>query len=101
VNETDERYWEPERYRLGGELLLRQGHSPDHVESYFQQALDKAREQTSRALELRAATSIARFEKNLPRGKTEAAKEVLITVLDSFTEGADTLDVVKARAVAA
>jgi len=101
VNETDERYWEPERYRLGGELLLRQGHSPDHVESYFQQALDKAREQTSRALELRAATSIARFEKNLPRGKTEAAKKVLITVLDSFTEGADTLDVVKARAVAA
>lgn len=101
VNETDERYWEPERYRLGGELLLRQGHSPDHVESYFQQALAKAREQTSRALELRAATSIARFEKNLPRGRTEVAKKELITLLESFPEGADTLDVMKARAVAA
>lgn len=99
VNETDERYWEPERHRLSGELLLRQGHAPEQAENYFQQALAKAREQSSRALELRAATSLARMAKKA--GSNNGANEILTTVLGTFAEGEDTLDLLKARALIA
>ena len=97
VKETDERYWEPERHRLSGELLLRQGHAPEQVENYFQQALAKAKEQSSRALELRAATSLARMAQKA--NGSESSKELLIEVLSTFTEGEDTLDLLKARAL--
>ena len=62
VNSTGEHCWESELYRLKGELLL--ALSRDHqaeTETCYQQALDVARRQQAKALELRAAMSLARL----------------------------------------
>ena len=57
---TEARWWEAELYRLQGELLL-QLPSPDvpQAEAAFRRALDVARRQQAKALELRAALSLA------------------------------------------
>ena len=57
---TEARWWAAEVYRLQGELL-RQLPRPDvaQAEACFQQALDIARRQQAKALELRAALSLA------------------------------------------
>ena len=62
VAATEERWWEAEVYRLQGALLL-QLPSPDvgQAEACFQQALDVARRQQAKALELRAALSLSRL----------------------------------------
>jgi predicted ATPase len=54
--------WEPELYRITGELLLRPL-VPDaqEAESCFRQALDIARHQQAKSLELRAATSLSQL----------------------------------------
>ena len=59
VAATEERWWEAELYRLQGALLL-QLPRPDvgQAEACFQQALDVARRQQAKALELRAALSL-------------------------------------------
>ena len=59
VERHDERYWEAEVCRLRGVLLLRQpGTSPAEAEAWLQQALDIARRQEAKSLELRAAMSL-------------------------------------------
>jgi predicted ATPase len=62
VGATEERWWEAELYRLKGALLL-QLTIPDihQAEACFQQALDVARSQQAKALELRAAMSLSRL----------------------------------------
>ena len=62
VDATDERWWDAETHRLKGELLLRQA-IPERrqAETCFHQALDVARSQQAKSLELRAATSLARL----------------------------------------
>src|SRR5215471_6291572 len=62
VEATEERWWEAEAHRLQGELLLRLP-LPDipQAEACFQQALDVARRQQAKALELRAALSLSRL----------------------------------------
>jgi class 3 adenylate cyclase/predicted ATPase len=53
VEQHDERYWEAEVCRLRGVLLLRQPGTPQaEVEAWFQRALDIARRQEAKALEL-------------------------------------------------
>jgi predicted ATPase len=62
VEQHEERWWEAEIARLRGVLLLRQpGTSQEETETCFQQALDIARRQEAKALELRAAMSLARL----------------------------------------
>src|SRR6185295_5783934 len=46
--------------RLKGELLLRRGEADEEADSHLQRALDIARRQSTRSLELRAAMSLAR-----------------------------------------
>jgi len=73
---TGERWYEPELYRLKGELLLQQ--SPDHhveAEACFHQAINVARSQQAKSLELRAATSLARLWQS--QGKRDEARQVL------------------------
>jgi predicted ATPase len=91
VDQTGERWWAAELYRLRGELLLGQ-----EAEDSFCQALDIARQQQARALELRAATGLSRLWRQ--QGKPAAARQVLAEVYGQFSEGFDTADLLAARA---
>ena len=98
VAQTGERYWEAEIYRQRGELLLAQ--SVDHqsqAERCFQQALDVARSQEAKSLELRAAMSLARLWQR--QGKRTEACELLAPIYGWFTEGFDTVDLREAKAL--
>jgi predicted ATPase len=113
VDKHGERFWEAELYRLKGELLLQSGirdpqsevltpdsgHStPDpEAEVSFCQALDIARRQQAKSLELRAAMSLARLWQQ--QGKHTAARDLLAPIYGWFTEGFDTADLQEARAL--
>jgi predicted ATPase len=83
---------------LRGELLLQQT-KPDtsQAETCFQQALDIARTQQAKSLELRAATSLARLWQS--QGKPQEATELLAPVYGWFTEGFGTADLRDAQAL--
>lgn len=89
--------YQAELHRLRGELLADQGASEEDVVDQLACALGVARQQSSRALELRAATSLARHW--AARGKKAEAREVLEPVYSAFTEGLETPDLVEARGV--
>ena len=103
VEQSDERWWEAEIYRLEGEVLLatgadRPGEGADAAapaEACFEQAISTAREQGARSLELRAGLSLSRLSS---RGKPSDASRRLSAVLAGFTEGHDTRDLRAARA---
>lgn len=96
IRTTGELHWEGELHRLQGELGLSRSGSEagPAAEASFQRALDIARRQGSRALELRAATSLARLRRRLDR--RPEAKETLERVHATFTEGHDTPDLTEA-----
>jgi class 3 adenylate cyclase/predicted ATPase len=124
VNNNGERWWEAELYRLKGELLLIQaakgggleniphetsivaaadggatGRSPrrTEAEACFRQALDVARRQEARSLELRAAMSLGRLWQQ--QGKRDEAHQLLAPIYSWFTEGFDTADLQEAKAL--
>jgi predicted ATPase len=98
VEQHEERYWEAEVSRLRGTLLLRQPGMPQaEAEAWLQRALDAARRQEAKSLELRAAMSLARLWKQL--GKRADAYELLAPVYNWFTEGFDTPDLQEAGAL--
>ena len=92
--------WEPELYRVKGELLLRQP-VPDapEAERCFRQALDSARRQEAKSLELRAATSLSRLWQR--QGRRAEARQLLAPIYGWFTEGFDTADLQEAKALRA
>ena len=59
VREVGEPWWEAEIHRLEGELLLAGEHEPPAAEACFVRAMETAEKQGARALELRAAISLA------------------------------------------
>jgi predicted ATPase len=96
--ETGQRYYEAELYRLKGELLLaRSAEQQVEAEACLQQALDIARRQQAKSLELRAATSLSRLWQQ--QGKRAEARELLAPVYGWFTEGFDTADLQEAKAL--
>jgi predicted ATPase len=98
VDNTGERYWEAELHRRKGELLLMQeGHKVEEAEECFQKALDIARRQQAKSLELRAAMSLSRLWQQ--QGKQEEARQMLADVYGWFTEGFDTADLQEAKAL--
>src|SRR5206468_10286410 len=98
VEQQEERWWEAEVSRLRGVLLLRQpGTSQAEAEAWLQQALDVARRQEAKALELRAAMSLARLWQQ--QGKPAEARTLLAPVYGWFTEGFDTADLQEAMAL--
>jgi predicted ATPase len=98
VDTTGERWYEPELYRLKGELLLQQNSANQaEAETCFQQAITIARSQQAKSLELRAATSLARLWQQ--QGKRGEARQVLGDVYGWFTEGFDTADLQDAKAL--
>jgi tetratricopeptide (TPR) repeat protein len=89
ANATDERYYEAELHRLKGEWLL--AHRPARgaeAESSYQHALAIARRQQAKFWELRAATSLARLQRD--QGKRAEARDLLAPIYGWFTEGFDT-----------
>jgi predicted ATPase len=98
VEQQEERWWEAEVCRLRGVLLLRQPGTPQaEAETWLQRALDVARRQEAKALELRATMSLARLWQQ--QGKRTEAYELLAPVYDWFTEGFDTADLQEAKAL--
>ena len=106
VEKTGERYYEAELHRQRGELLLLrvarshpdQGSREQHeAETCFQHALDVARGQQAKSLELRAAMSLARLWQR--QGKRVEAHALLEEIYGWFTEGFDTADLQEARAL--
>src|SRR5262249_33679548 len=98
VEQHEERWWEAEVYRLRGVLLLRQPGTPQaEAEGGLEGALDVARRQEAKSLELRAAMSLARLWQQ--QGQRAKAHELLAPIYGWFTEGFDTADLQEARAL--
>jgi len=98
AEQQEERWWEAEIARLRGVLLLRQTGTPQaETETWLQRALDVARRQQAKALELRAALSLSRLWQQ--QGKRAAARELLVPIYGWFTEGFDTVDLQEAKAL--
>ncbi len=99
VRQTSEGLYEAELHRQRGELLLRKadGASVPSADEAFRLALDIARRQGAKLLELRAAASLCRLAKRTSNGAE--ARQQLGDIYRSFTEGFDTLDLREARAL--
>jgi predicted ATPase len=117
AHKSGERDYEAELCRLKGELLLVQegkrqkrfprcgvptgtkGESEEvsEAEECFRQALDTARRQSAKSLELRAVMSLSRLWQK--QGKTAEARQMLTEIYDWFTEGFDTADLQEAKAL--
>ena len=86
VEQQEERWWEAEVCRLRGVLLLRQPGTPQaEAEAWLQRALDVARRQEAKSLELRAAMSLSRLWQQ--QGKRAEARALLAPIYGWFTEG--------------
>jgi predicted ATPase len=88
----------PEIHRVKATLLLaRSAADRDTAEAAFREAIDVARGQQARLLELRAATSLAGLWGD--NGSRGPARELLAPVYEAFTEGFDTPDLRDAKAL--
>ena len=88
----------PEIHRVKATLLLaRSAADRDTAEAAFREAIDVARGQQARLLELRAATSLAGLWGD--NGRRGPARELLAPVYEAFTEGFDTPDLREAKAL--
>ena len=108
--------WEAELYRIKGELMLQQlsvassqfsGADPrpltpdpqGQAEACLRQAIEIARRQQARSLELRATTSLARLWQQ--QGKQHEAHTMLFDSYNWFTEGFDIKDLQEAKTLLA
>jgi len=99
IAKTGERLWESELLEAKGKLLLTQdaAGSKDEAEIQFLKAIDVAKDQKAKTLELKATTSLSRLWRN--QGKNIEARELLAGIYGWFTEGFDTPDLIDAKAL--
>jgi predicted ATPase len=113
VNKTGGRVGEAELYRLKGELSLQsevrsprpeatnpQSPTPNphaEAEACFHKAIEVARKQQAKSLELRAVVSLSRLWQR--QGKKDEARQLLAEIYGWFTEGFDTKDLQEAKAL--
>jgi len=96
VGRNGEHFYEPELYRLLGQLLQWERPEDRHAaETHFQRGLDIARRLSMRAWELRLAMS--RFRLWAGTAREAEAKLGLAEVYGHFTQGLDTADLREAR----
>ena len=94
---------EAELYRLKGELLICKSRSSPQTprvreaEECFLKAIEIARQQQAKSLELRAVMSLSRLWQQ--QGKQEEAHKLLSEIYNWFTEGFDTKDLQEAKAL--
>jgi predicted ATPase len=100
VDKTQERFYEAGLYRLQGELLLQlPAERQTEAASCFQHALDLARRQQAKSLELEAAISLGRLWQR--EGRRGEACQLLTDVYGWFSEGFDTENLQEIRALCA
>jgi predicted ATPase/class 3 adenylate cyclase len=123
VDKNGERLFEAELYRLKGELTLQEANQKakgkrqkskvetnpqsltfnpqreveEEAEGYFLKAIDIARRQSAKSLELRATVSLARLWQC--QGKRRKDHQMLSDIYGWFTEGLDTKDLREAKAL--
>jgi len=91
----NERWWDAELHRLRGEFLLVHGADTSDGEAALLRAIEIARSQQTRSLELRATMSLAQLWITQNRG--DDARRHLEGVYSWFTEGFETPDLQAAR----
>jgi class 3 adenylate cyclase/tetratricopeptide (TPR) repeat protein len=100
VEQSGEGYWLADLHRLGGQIALRRSApDPAQAEACFTKAIEVARAQEARLLELRAANDLARLWRDTGSGNDPRA--LLEQVLVAIEGGAMTHDVRNARALLA
>jgi DNA-binding SARP family transcriptional activator/predicted ATPase len=96
LEQTNERRWEAELYRVKGDLLHMLGDDAE-AEVGYRTAIEVARGQQAKSWELRATTSLCRLLQE--QGKQEEARRLLTKIYGWFTEGFDTPDLTDANAL--
>jgi predicted ATPase/class 3 adenylate cyclase len=95
--ENSGRFYAGEIYRLLGETCVRSNQNLDQAEHYFSKGLKIVRDQKARLLELRLCLSICEL---FGRGKkADKWRSQLDEVYKFFSEGFDTSDLVRAKAI--
>jgi class 3 adenylate cyclase/predicted ATPase len=90
------RSWESELHRQKAQLLLVLNPSKTReAESHLEKSIEVARGQSSKSLELRAATSLAELWREY--GRPDEARALLEPICRWFNEGAETADLRQAR----
>jgi predicted ATPase len=97
IEPLDQRFYEAELHRVRGTVSLAEDPSSLAGAASLDHAIEVARQQNSRFLELRACVSKARIWRD--RGLREQAREVVAPVYHSFSEGYETVDLTEARAL--
>jgi predicted ATPase len=92
---SEHHYWEAELHRLLGLLTLQEDYPS--AESHFLRAIEIARRQRARSLELRASVNLSRMWAD--EGKAREARALLSGIYGWFTEGFDTADLREAKAL--
>ena len=83
IEATDERHHEAELYRLQGDLMNATG-DQEEAERSYRRAIGAAERQNAKALEVRAATSLARLWRD--QRKSDDARALLAPIYGWFTE---------------
>jgi predicted ATPase len=98
LEQTDQRYAEAELYYIKGRLF-EQLASPDthEAEASYHTAIEVARLQQTKLLELRAAANLSRLWQH--QGKHAEARDLLSPIYGWFTEASDTPDIDDASAI--
>ncbi|PWT79281.1 MAG: hypothetical protein C5B58_13940 [Acidobacteria bacterium] len=98
ADEHEIRFYEAETHRLRGELLLKQDAcKAAEAQSCFERAIEIARAQSAKSLELRACMRLARLVAT--HGRRDEARALLADIYNWFTEGFDTADLRDAKAL--
>ena len=112
ADKTGERHYEAEMYRLKGQLTLQKfqvssskfqvdnlqsavRNPQSEAEECFWRAIEIARRQSAKSLELRAVMSLSRLWQQ--QDKKAEAREMLAEIYGWFTEGFDTADLKEAK----
>jgi adenylate cyclase len=100
MNRTGQHLYEAELQRMKGDLLLAVSRDTQaEAEDCFRHAIDCARRQSAKSLELSAALSLSRLWRG--QGKNEDARTLLAEIYGWFTEGFDTRDLQDAKSLLA
>jgi tetratricopeptide (TPR) repeat protein len=103
VEKNDERFYEAELYRIKGELTLQskvqgpKSQVEEEAGECFHKAVEIARKQQAKSLELCAVMSLARLWQS--QSKQAEARQKLAEIYGWFTEGFDTKDLQEAQAL--